>query len=157
MPRFEALSDIAKYGRKVGFLTEDEIEAFCAACRAYGVAVRAHGGALTAPKEHSIEDHCPPFMRLYKTLYLLTEEGDEACHHEVKEASVQTRSMRDPIAKARATLRIFERKQSAREIRKAKRAEFPVEESSSEDDGGGREEEEEEEEEEQEGDGGLGP
>jgi len=73
-------------------------------------------------------------MRRFKTLYLLTEEGDEACHHEVKEASVQTRSMRDPLAKARATLRIFERKQSAREIRKKRRTEDPVSDSSSEED-----------------------
>jgi predicted metal-binding protein len=113
-------------------LTEPEIDSFCGACKAYGVAVRAYGGALTAPKEHSIEDHCPRYMRRFKTLYLLTEEGDEACHHEVKEASVQTRSMRDPLAKARATLRIFERKQSAREIRKKRRTEDPVSDSSSE-------------------------
>ncbi len=99
-------------------MTEVEIDA----SNAYGVAVRAYGGALTAPKKHSIEDRCPRFMRTYKALYLFTEEGDEACHHEVKEASVQTRSMCDPKDKAMATLRIFERRQCTVEIRKARRS-----------------------------------
>jgi hypothetical protein len=113
LPRFDALAGIARYGRKVCFLSAEEIESFCAACTAYGVAVRQDGGLLSAPKEHSTEDHCPKTMRQFKTLYLFSEECDEATHHEHKKASIQTRSMRDPIAKARAALRIFERKQSS--------------------------------------------
>ena len=120
LPRFEALGVIARYGRKTGFCNEAEIELFCAACAEYGNLVRSAGETLT-PKQHDIEDHFPRFMRQYKTLYLFTEEGDESTHHEMLGAATQARSIRDPKARARATLRIFERKQRSAHIKKKQR------------------------------------
>ena len=121
LPRFEALGVIARYGRKTDFCTDVEIDLFCAACAEYGNLVRAAGETLT-PKQHDIEDHFPRDMRQYRTLYLFTEEGDESTHHEMLGAATQAKSIRDPLARARATLRIFQRKQRSAQIKKKQRA-----------------------------------
>jgi len=105
LPRYEALGVIVKYGRKTGFCTDAEIDLFCDACIKYGNLVRTAGD-----------------MRQYRTLYLFTEEGDESTHHEMLGAATQAKSIRDPLARARATLRIFQRKQRSAQIKKKQRA-----------------------------------
>ena len=87
-------------------LSEEELVKLELHCHEYARTFRAaypdRNGLLT-PKEHLLADHVPILARRFVTCGVFGEDGIESLHPLDTAARMITRSMRDPVARARAT------------------------------------------------------
>ena len=87
-------------------LSEEELVKLELHCHEYARTFRAaypDRNGLMTPKGHLLADHVPILARRFGTCGVFGEDGIESLHPLDTAARMITRSMRDPVARARAT------------------------------------------------------
>jgi hypothetical protein len=101
---FEHLAVVSRLTRHVGQLSASDLVDLQGACTGYARAFReAYPGQNLTPKGHIIEKHVMAFALYYGTCGTFGEDGMEALHPLCTAVRIMTRSMRNPVARAKAT------------------------------------------------------